>query len=204
MAGLIGVALGSLAGLLHQRSGDLSQVYLGAESFFFRFAYFAAAVACGRVASGIRQAVAAGPLLALGASVAMTVIDLVRDVPPPYPPAGDASGIALYLLWSLVLPSAGVVLAHLTRRDGLGGDLAMSALVQGQTVPAVLSLWWDSADGECCVAVEWGYPWQDWAGLALALVLVIFLRPSLGARLRTLATTILLTTLVCGLALNLM
>ncbi|MEZ0072362.1 hypothetical protein [Planotetraspora sp. GP83] len=69
--------------------------------------------------------------------------------------------------------------------------IPLATLLQGQSIPAVLSLqlWlqglFTRESGECCVAVEWGYPWQDWAGLALALVLVLLLRPTPPARLRS-------------------
>ncbi|MFF3443310.1 hypothetical protein [Streptosporangium sp. NPDC002721] len=194
------LVLGVVAGLLHHRQGDFPEAYLVAESFFFRFAFFLAAVACGRAASGVRQAVAAGLLLALGTHAATTMVELLRGVPTDYALVQDLPDAVMHLLWTVALPLTGVLLACLTRREDLRGDLAAAALVQGQTIPAVVSLEQAARIEGCCVPVEWGYPWQDWIGLALSVALVVLLRPAPGARLRSLVAAVALTGLIVGVS----
>lgn len=197
---------GALGAAIAYHGGDAPDAYLIAESFWSRFAYFLVAVACGRSASRFRQAMAAALVLAFGGYAAGVAVNLVRGLAFPFGMTGyDAGEIVYFVLKVVVLPLAGVVLAFLTRREDLRGDLALALLLQGQSIPAVLSLqlWlqglFTRESGECCVTVEWGYPWQDWAGLALALVLVVLLRPTPPARLRSLAVTVALTALLAGL-----
>ncbi|GAA2389955.1 hypothetical protein [Nonomuraea africana] len=198
-AGLLGLGLGLvagvLAGLVHDRD---SVAVLLLESWFFRFGLFLAAVACGRAARTAGHAAISGLSLAVGAYAAMTATDLLRGLPAPYELlVSDWVTGVVHLLWVVVLPLAGVLLAHLTRRAGPTGDLAAAVLIQGQSVPAVLALL-AAAPEECCVLVEWGHPWHDWAGLALAVALVPLLRPTPGGRLRALLGGALLTALLWG------
>ncbi|MEU4326726.1 hypothetical protein [Nonomuraea dietziae] len=191
-AGTAGLALGVVAGLLHDQ-GDLLL-----ESLFFRFALFIGAVACGRAARTASQAVVSGLALAVGAYAAVTATHLLRGAPPPYEliPLDPVAGAA-HVLWVVALPLAGVLLAHLTRREGPSGDLAAAVLVQGQSFPAALALLPSGEEG-CCVAVEAARPGQDWASLALAVALVVLLRPTQAGRLRTLLGGVVLTALLVG------
>jgi hypothetical protein len=203
-AGLVlaaALVLGGVGEVITYRGGDASQAYLVIESFFARFACFLVVVLCGRSAPGPRQAVAAGLILALGAYAAGAAVDLLGGWPVAFGPFGHGTGdVGPGLLSALLAPPVGVLLAFLTRRGDLRGDLALAVLLQAQLVPAATALQYlfSRQSGECCVAVEWGYPWQDWAGLALALSLTVLLRPTPPARLRSFAATAVLTALLVG------
>ncbi|GII33301.1 hypothetical protein [Planotetraspora mira] len=203
-AGLVLAAafvLGGVGEVITYRGGDVSQAYLVTESFFARFAGFLVVVLCGRSAPGPRQATAAGLILALGAYAGGAAADLLGGWPVAFGPFGLGAGdFGPGLSAALILPPVGVLLAFLTRRVDFRGDLALAVLLQAQLIPAVSSLLYlfSREGGECCVAVEWGHPWQDWAGLALALSLTVLLRPTPAARLRSFAAMAVLAASLIG------
>ncbi|MBP2703051.1 hypothetical protein JOL79_04450 [Microbispora sp. RL4-1S] len=183
-----GLLLGALSGTLAYPGGDWPNAALVASSFFFRFAYFLVVVAAGRPAPTVARAAVHGLIVTAAAVAGDVTVSALRGTPNAL-----VSGLFSPLnAWVLVAPAAGAVLACLTRRRDVAGDLSGALLLQAQLVPAVTALV-TGQDGECCTGVEWGHPWQDWAGLALSLVLALVLRPAWPARLRTVLAAAALT-----------
>ncbi|GAA0412769.1 hypothetical protein GCM10009530_76620 [Microbispora corallina] len=169
-----------LSGAVAYHGGDWPDAALVASSFFFRFAYFLMVVAVGRLSPTVARAAVHGLIVMIAALAGDAAVSALRGTPDALVPDLSTPLNA----WVLVAPVAGAVLACLTRRPDVAGDLAGALLLQAQLVPAVTALV-TGTDGECCTGVEWGHPWQDWAGLALSLALALVLRPAWPARLRT-------------------
>ncbi|ETK35546.1 hypothetical protein [Microbispora sp. ATCC PTA-5024] len=183
-----GVVLGALSGAVAYHGGDWPDVALVASSFFFRFVYFLVVVAVGRLSPTVARAAVHGVIVMAAALAGDAAVSALRGTPDALVPDLSTPLNA----WVLVAPVAGAVLACLTRRRDVAGDLAGALLLQAQLVPAVTALV-TGPDGECCTGVEWGHPWQDWTGLALSLALALVLRPAWPARLRTVLAAAALT-----------
>lgn len=186
-SGLAAVAVGAAGEVVTYLGGEASEGLLVTDSLYFRFVPFLAVLLIGRAAATFRGALQCAAVVPAGLIAGAFAVAPLRgdDLLLREYPFGDVQP----LLWAFAFYAAAVLLAYLTRRDGIGGDLSLALLAQGQAMPAVLALSWP----DTFVRVEWGHPGQDWGGLAFAVVLAVVLRPSAVTRARTLAAMLVIT-----------